>query len=161
MTRILRNVRKGIDTSMSRRLMRDCRALGILVHGAFMLGLPGETKETIRQSIDFAKELAPDTIQVSVATPYPGTELYRQALDNGWTSESGLVSKDGVQVCALSYNGLSSQEILDSVDTFYKRFYFRPRVLFAMGRQMLADRKVLRRRLREGREFISFLRRDD
>jgi len=158
---ILHNVRKGTDTSTARRFMRDCRALGILVHGAFMLGLPGETKETIRQSIDFAREIAPDTIQVSVATPYPGTELYRQAIDNGWMSEAGLVSTDGVQACALSYNGLSSQEILDSIDTFYKRFYFRPRVLFAIGRQMLADPKVLRRRLREGREFISFLRRDD
>lgn len=158
---ILRNARKGADTSTARRFMRDCRSLGIAVHGTFMLGLPGETKETIRESIDFAKELAPDTIQVSIATPYPGTELYRQAIDNGWMSESGLVASDGVQVSALSYEGLSSHDIMDSVDRFYKRFYFRPRVLFAMGRQMLADPEVMRRRLREGREFIAFLRRDD
>ena len=156
---ILRNARKGADTDMARRFMGDCRSLGIAVHGTFMLGLPGETSETIRESITFAREIAPDTIQVSIATPYPGTQLYRQAMENGWLGESGILSRDGAQTCALSYDGLSSQEVLDSVDTFYKRFYFRPRVLFDMGRQMLADPAVRKRRMREGREFISFLRR--
>ena len=54
------------------------------IHGTFILGLPGETKETIQETIKFAREVNPHTIQVSVAAPYPGTELYRQAQENGW-----------------------------------------------------------------------------
>ncbi len=62
----------------------DCKKLGLLVHGDFILGLPGETKETIRRTIDFAKELDVETIQVSLAHAYPGTELYDYAKANGF-----------------------------------------------------------------------------
>ena len=58
--------------------------LGIVIHGTFILGLPGETKETIEETIRFAKEINPHTIQVSLAAPYPGTFLYNQARENNW-----------------------------------------------------------------------------
>lgn len=156
---ILRNIRKGTTTDMARCFMRNCKSLGIAVHGTFMLGLPGETRETIEQTMRFASELAPETLQVSVATPYPGTELYSQAVRNGWLKDTELVSADGTQNCALSYPHLGGQEILDSVDSFYKRYYFRPRVIFAITKQMMRDPQVRKRRLREGSEFLSFLKR--
>ena len=53
-------------------------------HGTFILGMPGETPETIKETIDFACEMDPETIQVSLAAPYPGTYLYKQAQENGW-----------------------------------------------------------------------------
>ena len=154
---ILRNVRKGITTDMARRFTRDCKSLGIAVHGTFMLGLPGETPETIEQTIRYACELDPDTMQVSVVAPYPGTELYEQALQNGWLAPNQLVATDGTQVCPMVYERLSGEEILSSVGRFYKRFYFRPKVMARIGRQMAGDADVRRRRLREGREFFSFL----
>src|SRR5882724_6887177 len=62
---ILNGVKKGIRTDIARRFTSDCRKLGITIHGTFILGLPGETRETIQQTIEFAKEINPHTIQVS------------------------------------------------------------------------------------------------
>jgi MoaA/NifB/PqqE/SkfB family radical SAM enzyme len=141
--------------------MRDCKALGISVHGTFMLGLPGENRNTIQQTINFAREIDPDTIQVSIAAPYPGTELYKQAADNGWLNDAKMVTRDGAQTCVMTLEGIDSQEALASVDKFYRQFYFRPSVIMRMGGQMLANSDLRKRRLREGREFVSFLHRNE
>ena len=85
---ILNNVKKGVRLDVARRFTRDARSLGIAIHGTFILGLPGETRETIAETIRFATEIDPDTIQVSLAAPYPGTALYEEAQRNGWL-ESG------------------------------------------------------------------------
>jgi radical SAM superfamily enzyme YgiQ (UPF0313 family) len=81
---ILNRIKKGQVLDTAREFMRNCRKLGIRVHGTFMIGLPIETQETIEETIRFAQELDPFSIQVSIAAPYPGTELYRQATENGW-----------------------------------------------------------------------------
>ena len=70
---ILKNVKKGATVERAREFTRDCHKLDLVVHGDFILGLPGETRETIRNTINFAKELDVETIQVSVAHAYPGT----------------------------------------------------------------------------------------
>jgi len=154
---ILNNVRKGIRLDTARRFTRDAKALGIKIHGTFILGLPGETRETIQETIRFAGDIDPHTIQVSIAAPYPGTELFRQATANGWLSGQALVDARGAQVSALSYPHLFSGEISRSTEEFYRRFYFRPRKIVALAKEMVADRRVMRRRLREGREFVRFL----
>src|SRR5579863_5304291 len=64
---ILHNIKKGLRTDIARRFTQDCRKLGILIHGTFILGLPGETVETIRETIQFAVDINPHTIQVSLA----------------------------------------------------------------------------------------------
>ncbi len=61
---ILKNIKKGVDIRRARQFTEDCHKLGILIHGTFIFGLPGETKQTIRQTIDFAKEMDCETIQV-------------------------------------------------------------------------------------------------
>ena len=76
---ILNNVKKGVRLDTARRFTREAKALGITIHGTFILGLPGETRETIAETIRFAREIDPDTIQVSLAAPYPGTALYDEA----------------------------------------------------------------------------------
>ena len=155
--RILNNIKKGLRLEVARRFARDCRDLGITTHGTFVLGLPGETRETIETTIRYACEIDPHTIQVSIAAPYPGTALYREALDGGWLSGPDLVSGRGFQQSALSYPHLSSAQIFDAVEVFYRRFYFRPRKIWAMTREMARDRRMLARRLREGAEFLRFL----
>jgi hopanoid biosynthesis associated radical SAM protein HpnJ len=158
--KILNNIRKGIRLDVAREFTRNAKSLGITIHGTFILGLPGETPETIRETIRYACEIEPDTIQVSLAAPYPGTELYRQAQEQGWLQvQTGeLVDTHGVQVAALDYPGLSQAEIFSSVEEFYRRFYFRPRKIVSMVGGMLRDPAVMRRRLREGVEFFRFLR---
>jgi hopanoid biosynthesis associated radical SAM protein HpnJ len=158
---ILINIKKGLRVERARRFAADCRDLGITVHGTFILGLPGETKETIQETIRFAREVNPHTIQVSVAAPYPGTELYRRAMENGWLPAddegAALVSDQGTQLAALSYPHLGHTEILESVDAFYKRFYFRAGKLAEMSAELLRQPSMTARRLREGGEFVRFL----
>lgn len=156
---ILHNVRKGLKTDIARRFTRDCRELGITIHGTFILGLPGETEHTIRQTIEFAKEINPHTIQVSLAAPYPGTQLHQQALANGWLSENAadLVDEHGVQIAPISYPHLSAEQIFHGVETFYKNFYFRPGKIAELTIEMMSSWEMTKRRLREGVEFFRFL----
>src|SRR6185437_1912888 len=80
---ILKNIKKGATIDMARRFTANCKKLGLVVHGDFIVGLPGETRETIQKSISFAKELDVETIQVSIGHPYPGTEFYDHVKENG------------------------------------------------------------------------------
>jgi radical SAM superfamily enzyme YgiQ (UPF0313 family) len=158
---ILINIKKGLRVERAKRFAADCRDLGITVHGTFILGLPGETRETIQETIRFAREVNPHTIQVSIAAPYPGTELHRRAVEEGWLPEgddgAALVSEQGTQLAALSYPHLGHTEILESVDVFYKRFYFRAGKLAEMSAEMLRHPGTTARRVREGTEFVQFL----
>ncbi len=158
---ILHNIKKGMRVDVARRFTKDCHALGITIHGTFILGLPGETRETIEETISFAAEINPHTIQVSLAAPYPGTELYRQAVDQGWldTTHAELIDEHGVQIAPLHYPHLSHTEIFESLETFYKRFYFRRQKIAALVAEMVKSPQMMRRRLREGVEFFHFLRR--
>jgi hopanoid biosynthesis associated radical SAM protein HpnJ len=158
---ILLNIKKGLRTDIARRFTEDCRKLGIIIHGTFILGLPGETRETMEKTIRYAREINPHTIQVSLAAPYPGTSLYNQAVENGWLEENkviNLVNDKGVQLAAISYPHLSKEEIYNGVEAFYKRFYFRPSKIWEIVREMLGSWDMMKRRLREGVEFFRFLR---
>ncbi|HZF05164.1 MAG TPA: hopanoid biosynthesis associated radical SAM protein HpnJ [Patescibacteria group bacterium] len=156
---ILNNVRKGTRLDRAREFTRAARRLGIKIHGTFILGLPGETRETIEATIRFAQEIDPHTLQVSLAAPYPGTALYREALERGWLESDGLVDGRGTQASVIGYPHLPRTEIFRSLETFYRRFYFRPRKIFALGGEMLRDRAVMKRRLGEGLDFVRFLAR--
>ena len=108
----------------------------------------------------FAKEVNPHTIQVSLAAPYPGTFLYKQARENNWLvdEKQELLTDLGTQNAALSYPHLSNTEIFQSVEDFYKRFYFRiPKIASIVG-EMVMSPEMMKRRLREGVEFFHFLR---
>ena len=85
---ILKNIKKGATIERARDFTRDCHKLGLVIHGDFILGLPGETKETIRHTINFAKSLDVETIQVSLAHAYPGTEFHDFAEKNGFIINS-------------------------------------------------------------------------
>ncbi|HYE91165.1 MAG TPA: hopanoid biosynthesis associated radical SAM protein HpnJ [Terriglobales bacterium] len=156
---ILNNIKKGVRVDVARRFTRDCRDLGIKIHGTFIMGLPGESRETIEDTIAYACDIDPDTIQVSIAAPYPGTALFRQARAQGWLAGGDLLDAGGVQKSALSYPHLPDTAIFAAVERFYKRFYFRPKKMAAMTGEMLRDWELMKRRLREGREFFSFLAR--
>jgi len=156
---ILNNVKKGVRLDIAREFTRHAKALGIKIHGTFIMGLPGETRETIEETIRFARDIDPDSLQVSLAAPYPGTALHREALERGWLLETELVDAGGTQTSVLGYPHLSREEIFASVERFYRRFYFRPRKIFGFLGEMAGDAALCRRRLAEGREFLRFLAR--
>jgi hopanoid biosynthesis associated radical SAM protein HpnJ len=157
---ILHNIKKGMRIEVAEKFTRDCHELGITIHGTFIAGLPGETRETLRETAAWAARINPHTIQVSLAAPYPGTFLYKQAVENGWldAAHAELVDEHGVQIAPLHYPHLSHQEIFDSVETFYKSFYFRPTKIGAIVSEMIRSPDMMKRRLREGVEFFDFLK---
>lgn len=157
---ILHNIKKGMRVEVAREFTKNCHELGIKIHGTFILGLPGETKETIQETIRFAQEINPHTLQVSLAAPYPGTALHKQATENGWLDENNaeLLDDKGVQIAPLHYPHLSHTEIFSSVEDFYKKFYFRaPKIASILG-EMVRSPQMMKRRLREGVEFFQFLK---
>ncbi|HEY0269795.1 MAG TPA: hopanoid biosynthesis associated radical SAM protein HpnJ [Sphingomonas sp.] len=157
---ILHNIKKGLRVDVAKQFTRDCHERGIVIHGTFILGLPGETLETIEETIEYAKEINPHTIQVSLAAPYPGTFLYKQATENGWFDGTDhLLTDGGNQIAQLSYPHLPAPVIFDEVEEFYRRFYFRPRKIGSIVGEMVRDWDMMKRRLREGVEFFEFLRR--
>jgi hopanoid biosynthesis associated radical SAM protein HpnJ len=158
---ILKNIKKGVTTDEMRRFTKACNQAGVIIHGTFILGLPVETQETIQQTLDFAKELDVFSIQVSLAAPYPGTELYEQARLNGWFAKkekTDLLGGEGYQSSTIEYPGLSKEKIFEEVDRFYRAYYFRPKPILRIVKTMLEDKDVFVRRCREGFEFFKGLR---
>ena len=164
----LKRIKKGVTTAEMRRFTKDCHKAGVVIHGTFILGLPVETRETIEQTINFAKELDVFSLQVSLAAPYPGTELYEQARLNSWFAKkdkADLVETDGFQQSSLEYPGLSKDQIFESLEEFYHRYYFNkfgklliPRKpSWRIFQSMLKDKDVFMRRAREGVEFFTSL----
>ena len=157
---ILHNIKKGLRIEVAEKFTRDCLTLGIKIHGTFILGLPGESLETMRETREFAKRINPHTVQISLAAPYPGTFLYNQALQNGWLDEANaeLIDDNGIQIAPLHYPHLSHKEIFDSLETFYRQFYFRPGKIGSIVKEMVTQPDMMKRRLREGVEFFHFLK---
>src|SRR5271157_5011908 len=152
---ILKNIKKGATIERARQFTKDCHKLGLLVHGDFILGLPGETRETIKNTIAFAKELDVETIQVSVAHAYPGTELHEYAIKNGFvTSESKMVDDGGHQMVQIEYPGLPAAEVLEAVHHFYDQYYFRPKAAYRILRKAIFKSEERKRLYKEARAFL-------
>lgn len=154
---ILRRAKKGVTVDQMRAFTKACHDIGVIIHGTFILGLPIETRETIEETIRFAQELDVFSIQVSLAAPYPGTELYEMARQNGWFAredKTDILHQDGLQHSALEYPGLSKEEIFEAVEVFYRRYFLRPKPILRILKTMLEDKEVCVRRLREGYEFF-------
>jgi hopanoid biosynthesis associated radical SAM protein HpnJ len=151
---ILKNIKKGATLERARQFTKDAHKLGLVIHGDFILGLPGETRETINNTIAFAKELDVETIQVSVAHAYPGTELYDFAVTNNFLVKGSMVDAGGHQLAHIEYPGLPADEILQSVHRFYDEYYFRPKAVFRILRKAAFDSSERKRLYKEARSFL-------
>ena len=151
---ILKNIKKGATIEQARSFMKACRQLGFKVHGDFQMGLPGETRDTIERTIQFAIKLDPETIQVSVSHPYPGTELFKYLRDQGYFISENMTDEQGHQLPNFQYPHLSREEILKSVDDFYARYYFRPKIILRIVGRALFSGNDRRRLYNEGKEFL-------
>ena len=151
---ILKNIKKGATIEMALRFTENCKKLGLVIHGDFIVGLPGETRETIRKTIDFAKRLDTETIQVSIAHALPGTELYDYGAQNGLINLS-MADEAGHQLPNITYPGLDEAELVDAVERFYDEYYFRPRVVWRVVRKAIFNSGERRRLAKEAREYLS------
>src|SRR5579872_5277938 len=151
---ILKNIKKGATLERARQFTKDAHKLGLVIHGDFILGLPGETRETIKNTIAFAKELDVETIQVSVAHAYPGTELYDFATKNNFIVKGSMVDAGGHQLAHIEYPGLPADEILHSVHQFYDEYYFRPKAVFRILRKAAFNAGDRKRLYRDAKTFL-------
>jgi len=156
---ILKNIKKGATVDMAERFTANCKKLGLTIHGDFIIGLPGETRETIRKTIDFAKRMDTDTIQVSIAHPYPGTEFHSYAQKNDLISLGGIVDDRGNQLPKVVYRNLDEAELMAWVERFYSEYYFRPRVVWRIVRKAIFDAHERKRLLKEAREYLALRKR--
>jgi hopanoid biosynthesis associated radical SAM protein HpnJ len=153
---ILKNIKKGATVEQAREFMKNCKKAGIVVHGDFIIGLPGETPETIEQSLQFAKELDCETIQVSIAHAYPGTEFYNFAQTNGYfRSDVEMTDETGHQLPHIEYPGLSRAQMMEAVEYFYDQYYFRPRIVARIVKKAIFDSKERNRLYKEAQEYLS------
>lgn len=151
---VLKNIKKGYRVEQAYTFMKNCKELGLTVHGDFIMGLPGETRETIRETMRFAEKLDCETIQVSIAHPYPGTEFDAYVRRNGYLTEDSMADELGHQLPNIVYPGLNRQEIVEAVEDFYGRYYFRPRIIFRIVRRAMFDREERARLFKEAREYL-------
>jgi hopanoid biosynthesis associated radical SAM protein HpnJ len=151
---VLKNIKKGATVEQALAFMKDCKRLGITVHGDFQIGHPGETHETIERTIQFAMKLDPQTMQVSISHPYPGTEFFRYLQERGYLVTADMTDECGHQLPNIQYPGLSRKEIVEAVENFYSRYYFRPKVIFRILRRAIFDARECRRLFTEAKEFF-------
>jgi len=152
---ILKNIKKGATIERARQFTKDCHKLGLVIHGDFIMGLPGETHETINNTIKFAKELDVETIQVSVAHAYPGTELYDYAVKNGFiVGDNKMVDEGGHQLAHIQYPGLPADDILSAVHRFYDEYYFRPKAAFRILKKAAFNANDRKRLYKEAKTFL-------
>jgi radical SAM superfamily enzyme YgiQ (UPF0313 family) len=151
---ILKNIKKGATLDMARRFTANCHKLGLVVHGDFIVGLPGESRESLRHTIDFAKELDVETIQVSIAHPYPGTEFFDYVKKNDLITIDSMTDESGHQLPNIIYPGLNRGELVEWVEKFYGEYYFRPKAAWRVVRKAIVNRDT-KRLYKEAREYLA------
>jgi radical SAM superfamily enzyme YgiQ (UPF0313 family) len=144
---VLRSINKGITMDLVRRAVRLSRKMGIRVRGFFMLGLPGETEETMQQTISFAKSLPLDVAVFHITTPLPGTELFEQARSRGeispevtWDKYLMFSAEDLPYVT----KGLTKELLRRYESLAYKEFYMRPGYILGQVRRIRTREDVTR-----------------
>lgn len=123
---ILNNIRKGFTVEHAREFAKNVKKAGLLLHADFIIGLPGENKKTIEKTRRFIKEIKPDQLQVSVASPFPGTELYEWCEKNEYlvtNNPDEYLDGEGHQKSIVSYPWLSAEDIAKAVDSILKDYY--------------------------------------
>lgn len=145
---VLDAMKKKITVERIRRFFSDVKKAGILVHGCFLVGNPGETKETLQKTLDLALELNPDTAQFFPIMVYPGTEAYNWARAEGFLTTEDYnqwLTPDGMHNCVLSRPGLTAAELVEFCDRARMKFYTRPSYIARKFVQGLSDPQELKR----------------
>lgn len=126
---ILNKAKKGITIEKIISAFKMTKKTGIETYASYTLGLPGETKQTLDQTVKFAMRLDSDYAQFGIAMPYPGTELYREAEKQGWLKAKKWEDFDASENSVLEYPDLKAAEIIEAHKKAYSKFYLRPKYI--------------------------------
>lgn len=157
---ILDRVHKGITLEQARTFAKTARKAGLKTHSCWVVGLPGETRETMEETIRFAKELDTDTVQASAVMPQVGTELFQMATANGWLKMKDWAdyAMHGEQTAVMEYPELKQGEMNAAVNRLLKEYYFRPRVMLRLLGQSIGRPSLLASYARGFVGFVGYLR---
>lgn len=157
---ILNNIKKGTVVPRIKQFVKDSKKAKILIHGCFMMGNKGESPETIKETIKFAKELDPDTAQFFPIMVYPGTEAYDWAKKSGFlttTNWNEWLLREGEHNTIVSTDKLSAKELVQWCDEARRQFYLRPGFLLKKIFQGITTPKEFPRLLKSGKTFYKYL----
>jgi radical SAM superfamily enzyme YgiQ (UPF0313 family) len=139
---VLDNIHKNTTKQLQIDFMKNTKKIGLLVNGCFILGLPGDTKESIRETIEFAKELNPDTAQFYPLMAYPGTEAYEWAKKCGYLSTedySKWITMNGLHSTVISRPGMEPGELLELCNNARNEYYIRRKYITSKLAQVITN----------------------
>jgi anaerobic magnesium-protoporphyrin IX monomethyl ester cyclase len=151
---------KGTQTEQGFEFVNSARRAGLLVHGCFVLGNPGETPRTLRATLDYAKKLNPDTAQFFPMMVYPGTRMYQWANENNYVRTrdySRWLTDDGLHISVVDQPQLPGDDVVRFCDYARREFYLRRKYIFHKLAQSLRNRHEARRNLKAFGRFARFL----
>ena len=157
---ILDAMRKGIQVEEFYRFAHDARRAGVMIHGCFMVGNPGETRRSLDETLKLALELPLDTAQFFPLMVYPGTEAYTWAQQSGYLISEDFrdwLTEEGLHNSVVSRPDLPAEELVQWCDDARRQFYLRPRYVLAKVREIIAHPAEARRVFKSFRRFVHYL----
>jgi len=156
----LDSVQKKTTAEMQINFMREVNKIGIKVNGCFIVGLPGDTVESIQETISFSKILLPNTAQFYPHMIYPGTDSFEWAKHNNYLISENWddwLTKDGLHNTIISLPGLSSTDLMEWANKGRLQFYTNPKFLIKMVIQSLTKPKEAIRMMIGLKTFSKYL----
>lgn len=157
---ILRNVNKGLTVKDSIEFMKNVKKVGILVHGCFMVGNIGETKQTMNESFELAKKLNPDTVQFFPLMVYPGTGAYEWFKEREYINTDNYenwVTDEGLHNCVVSTKDVTSAELVEFCNNARKQYYLSPKYIAHKALQSIKSYDELKRNFKAFKKFKKYL----
>jgi len=157
---VLDAMHKGIKIEQFYAFRKATRRAGVLVHGCFMAGNPGETRKSLDKTLKLAKRLGPDTAQFFPLIVYPGTDAYKWAKRNGYLATEDFrewLTPEGLHRSTVNHPTLSSKVVAAWCDDARRSFYLRPRYLLAKAWQVIVHPGEARRIFKAARVFARHL----
>lgn len=157
---ILDNIKKNNTIEKARTFRKDAQKAGIMVHGCFMFGNKGETRDTLETTLQFAKELKPDTAQFYPIMAYPGTEAYNYFKEQGWVVSENYrewIDTEGLHSSTVSNPDLTYDELVDFCNRCRKEFYTRPSYILFKLKQSILNPQEGKRNLKGFKTLVKFL----
>jgi radical SAM superfamily enzyme YgiQ (UPF0313 family) len=158
--KVLNDIHKRTTKDRQIEFMKMCRKLSLLVNGCFILGLPKDNKETMKATIEFAKELNSDTAQFYPLMVYPGTEAYEWAKRNGYIETddySKWITPEGLHTTTVSRPDLGSRELVHLCDQTRKEYYIRSRYIFYKLNQVIRSPAEFSRTIKSIKTFLKYI----
>jgi radical SAM superfamily enzyme YgiQ (UPF0313 family) len=154
---MLRRMHKGITPGQAENAVRWAREAGIRNWGYFVIGLPGETEESIRRTIDFAKRLPLDLALFHIAAPHPGTPFFFEVVENGWFRPGTRWEKVNMdRSTVLDYPGLSAEDLERWARRAFREWALRPGPMWTYLKMLLGSPSLWRPTLEIGLESLGW-----